>query len=493
MKRIFLLLMLVLVIVNIQSNMMRASAEETPPMLTMLASESEKKELDRCVQIYYRKTGSWINVEYIKDDEYMDAVNTRILAGEGPDIICATWLPFWSYADARLLADIGELIENDPDIDLNDYHVNIIDPLRVGDGRLYALPCSFYFQDLMVNTPLLEKYGLERPTDWTIQSVTDMAVTFSDITEKAPDVYAGLTVPFDFFEHCVKDEIKLSVDFCKGRSAVESIPVEVFESLNLHERIRRGFTLNIISSQAEKKAIYYSGVDKVLLYESNMYLGSLWSAPVRTYIDYIDFEFLPAPRADMNAGASYIPRLIFCVNRQGNVPKAWEFLKMMLGEEVQNDRDIVLNPVFKSATEARLSDLRAELLEVQSAVESGTSFFELVDSMRIDYSELDSALEKFILHYKNRVSSLSVPMLNDHRFSASVEAVVARDPNGRVDAGRVKNEVERIADVYLSESGGNISRGYTVIYIVAAIAAVILIGLIISRMARKKERNAKKG
>lgn len=45
MKRIFLLLMLVLVIVNIQSNMMRASAEETPPMLTMLASESEKRNL----------------------------------------------------------------------------------------------------------------------------------------------------------------------------------------------------------------------------------------------------------------------------------------------------------------------------------------------------------------------------------------------------------------------------------------------------------------
>ena len=423
----------------------------------------------------------------------MDAINTRILAGEGPDIICATWLPFWSYADARLLADLGELIENDQDIDLNDYHVNIIDPLRDSDGRLFALPCSFYFRDLLLNTPLLEKYGLERPSVWTIQSVTDMAVAFSEITEKNTDVYAGLTMPLDFFEHCVTDEIMLSVDFCKGRSAVESIPVEVFESLNLHERIRRGFTLTFIGSQAEKKGSYYSGVDKVLLYESNMYLGNLWSAPVRTYIDYNDFEFLPAPRADMNAGSSYIPRLIFCVNKQGNVPKAWEFLKMMLSEEVQSDQDIVQNPVKRSAAEARLSALRDDLLEVQNAVESGNSYLDLVGSLRIEYSELAPALEKFILHYETRVSSLSVPMLNDHRFLKSVKAVITRDENDRVDAGRVKMEVERIANVYLSESGGNISRGYTVIYIITAFVAALIISLNIFRIARKKGRYTKKG
>ena len=58
MKRIsaFLLLMLFTVIVNMQSTLMIASAESTPPMLTMLASEYEKNELDRCVQLYYQKT-----------------------------------------------------------------------------------------------------------------------------------------------------------------------------------------------------------------------------------------------------------------------------------------------------------------------------------------------------------------------------------------------------------------------------------------------------
>lgn len=93
---------------------------------------------------------------------------------------------------------------------------------------------------------------------------------------------------------------------------------------------------------------------------------------------------------------------------------------------------------------------------------------------------------RYILHYETRVSSLSVPMLNDHRFLKSVKAVITRDENDRVDAGRVKMEVERIANVYLSESGGNISRGYTVIYIITAFVAALIISLNIFRIARKK-------
>lgn len=73
-------------------------------------------------------------------------LNTRILAGEGPDVMILDGLPVDSYIEKGLLADIGGLLKSESGEE--ELFANLLDSFREEDGSVYGMP-------LCVQVPLL--------------------------------------------------------------------------------------------------------------------------------------------------------------------------------------------------------------------------------------------------------------------------------------------------------------------------------------------------
>lgn len=81
-----------------------------------------------------------MNSEYGKTmDDVLKNLATEIAAGNGPDILVMDDIPFDSYAEKGVLADLSDLREG---MRAEDWFVNVIDAFAK-DGKLYAIPMTF--------------------------------------------------------------------------------------------------------------------------------------------------------------------------------------------------------------------------------------------------------------------------------------------------------------------------------------------------------------
>ncbi len=80
--------------------------------------------------------------------EAVNALNTELLAGNGPDIIILDDLNYISYRDNGMLADLSglyeEILEENPDC-----NTSILSCFRTENGELYALPSQFSCQVIL--------------------------------------------------------------------------------------------------------------------------------------------------------------------------------------------------------------------------------------------------------------------------------------------------------------------------------------------------------
>ncbi len=77
--------------------------------------------------------------DMISEDDAIKALNTKIMAGKGPDIICLDELPEKSYIDKGLLLDITEIANS---FDEATTLTNVLNSGNV-DGKVYSIPTSF--------------------------------------------------------------------------------------------------------------------------------------------------------------------------------------------------------------------------------------------------------------------------------------------------------------------------------------------------------------
>lgn len=77
----------------------------------------------------------------ITREDALKSLNTKIMAGEGPDVLILDDMPLDSYIEKGLLWDMSTLIEGMSGEDV--LFGNLVDAMKTGD-KLYAMPCEIY-------------------------------------------------------------------------------------------------------------------------------------------------------------------------------------------------------------------------------------------------------------------------------------------------------------------------------------------------------------
>lgn len=174
-----------------------ASAEVTPPAtdesvtlsLGWWGSDPRAKATQDAVDLFEEKYPNiTVETSYSDFSGYWDRLATQTAGGDAPDVSQMDMSYLSSYASRGTLADLGAL---DSILDTSGIPGSVLDSGLV-DDTLYAAPIGAAANGVVINTSLLEQYGIEIPdtNTWTWDDFDALAL---EVTEKSGGAAHGVT------------------------------------------------------------------------------------------------------------------------------------------------------------------------------------------------------------------------------------------------------------------------------------------------------------
>jgi len=112
-------------------------------------------------------------------NDYIQAINTELMSGRGPDILAMDILPLYKYIERGVLTDLRPFMEADANFNSSDFRENILAASMI-DERLYMLPMDFMFNFYTYDSYLLP--GLS-------SRLTDIRVSTEELIELGSEVF----------------------------------------------------------------------------------------------------------------------------------------------------------------------------------------------------------------------------------------------------------------------------------------------------------------
>lgn len=366
-------------------------------------------------------------------------LNNDILSGQVPDImvIDSYGMPVNSYIAKGVFADIGKMMEEDEDINLDDYFTNVFDAYSV-DGKLYSVIPSFYISTVLGKTKDVgEKQG------WTLNDLKALMA-------KYPEASA-------FGETMTRDSMLWQVLMYNGSRFVDTttgkchFDSEEFASLlefiaqfpkeynwededssywdNYQTQYRDGRTLLMTFTISD-----FSDY----IYNAKGYFGE----PV-TLIGFPSEEGLGAVlQANYQFGISAKSK-----NKDG----AWEFLKYYLTPEYQMSDEIYYGlPVYKEAVLEKLEKAKERpYWENEDGTKEYYDYSFWIGDEQVIMDPLTDEEADMLYNY---ISSVSKQYYYDESLSNIITEEAAAYFEGQKSVNEVIEIIQSRAQIYINES-----------------------------------------
>jgi multiple sugar transport system substrate-binding protein len=367
-------------------------------------------------------------------EKYAKTVSTEIMSGKGPDLIPVNDLPYQRYIDKRILLNLSDLMKKDTGFKTGDYYSNILDACKY-KGKLYAMPINFMFSVIIADKEVLKEESVSIPdTGWTVDDFLTIAekvtkdtnndgavdrYALPDMTEGNVFGYLGGSDLGRFVDYEKKDAHFTSKEFIDllntSKEFVDkklcNTQVELTDVYNL---TNRGGTVFI----AQGCWNYMSTYSQLAMYNGN---GQLYHFPA----------------AVKGEKASFEPQLFYGINKSTKYPKeCWEFLKIMLSEELQTSYDLPGFALNKAAQKQR---------DVQ-----GLGYQNSVDLGKIDH-KIPPIGQKDIDYMEKLVSELGRTSIMDTQVITIVRAEILPFFSGAKSAEDTASAIQKKVEIYLNE------------------------------------------
>ena len=153
--------------------------------------------------------------EYNTDEDYtagLTKLNTEILSGNVPDMICTNQLPVAQYAAKGVLEELWQYIDADPELSRDQLLTQPLEAMQTGDG-LYQITDSFAISTAVALGKVVDGYD-----KWTVDAAKDA------LTKLQPNAtYFNVNyVKSDVLSQCVSRTAGDFVDWQTGKCSFDS-------------------------------------------------------------------------------------------------------------------------------------------------------------------------------------------------------------------------------------------------------------------------------
>lgn len=269
-------------------------------------------------------------------------LNNDIITGNMPDILVTdSNTPVENYISKGLLANIDELIKNDPELGSKEFVGNVFDAYRV-DGKLYQVVPSFYVQTLIGKTSIVG----DRST-WTMDEFNEVmsslpaeTMAFGEYTRNNFLQFMMMYSGRDFVDistgKCAFD----SDNFIKMLEYAKTLPEELGEDYYTDD-----YWANYESQYREDRTILM-GTYIGSMNNMSRYINGYFGEPV----SFIGFPTDSGQGGVINSGNNFV-----LSSRSANIDGAWEFVRYYLTDEYQDNLEYEI-PVSKKAYDAWVAE-----------------------------------------------------------------------------------------------------------------------------------------
>ncbi len=269
------------------------------------------------------------------EEDYRKIISTELMSGDGADIIDITSLSYRKFIDKDVLANMSELIKSDSSFDLSMYQRNILDACKYKDN-LYMMPLNFSFRSFLANKNIIKKENLNIDSNkWTWEEFLAIAQQITKDTngDGKPDQYA--------FPKMAAENIFKAIYIKEGASFVDySKKAAKFDSKEFIElfNFARDFASKKVCSPTVDMSKIYQFTDPGSLGFIINYVESYNAIELNQAMVNGEAEILhmPSYSGDINPEV-FEPGTTFAINNNSELKtEAWEFIKILLSDEIQS-------------------------------------------------------------------------------------------------------------------------------------------------------------
>lgn len=283
-------------------------------------------------------------------------LNTEILSGNLPDLFDLSKLPGKTYARRGILADLGEWIENDPDISLDDFVSGVVNCLTDSEGHIYEMVPDFVPRTLVGSADVLPS-----GTGWTVSEFLDWAGSHA-----GQKIFATHITREDFLQYILAVSSDSYVDYenaaCDFKDSDFPALLEFASTLLPENELDRD--TNVTSVQTESGEII---AGNQLLHVFRDYV------PVSGLLE-MDVLFDSKPKfigfpTNSGSGCVMVPFMRVGMSSMSEKQEGvWAFMKFLLSSAYQDLGDYLpALPVIKKSLEAYINE-RIEFFTSTAAV-----------------------------------------------------------------------------------------------------------------------------
>ena len=339
--------------------------------------------------------------EYNTDEDYtagMTKLNTEIISGNIPDMICVSELPYDQYAAKGLLEDLNPFIDSDAEFSREDLMQSVLDAMSV-DGKLYLISPSFGIITMLANGKAV---GME--PGWTVAELQQVIKS-----NPQADVPLGMYMP--------REQI-----------------LQLFLALNMGSYVNWNTGECRFDTQEFKDLLSFANdfpsvddmdnniewVDEGTLIRSGRMIASFFQLSDYDSYQYYkaffgdDMVFKGLPGGGENGGNVLIPgsSMLAMTSTCGNKEAAWEFMRIFLTEKYQRE-NVWEFPINKTIFDEKLAEAMKQEYDENGKPISNSSMGmqggEMVEFFAVTREEADQILA--IINSEMTMASINSPLI----------------------------------------------------------------------------------
>ena len=291
----------------------------------------------------FNKTSKDVKIKYEafevdRTDEMYDRVKSELLAGEGPDMIFGLADEFTDLCklmDKGAFADIDEYIKKDKSFKLSDYKESVMQ-YGVYKGKRYAIPLSYYMDAFLTTQSVLDNRNVALKDGMSLDGMLEAANKYIADNEEDKYFFSQFSLP-----SLLRTSGSSFIDMENNKAQ--------FDSPEFIELINRYRDIQGVAYPEEELSKISSNMQSDLLEDGSAILISAEvSKPERLFSKCLYFKdkqdtvILPVPSIEGDSITARPFEFIAVNSKCKNQNTAYEFIKLLLTEEFQ-DNEYVLN------------------------------------------------------------------------------------------------------------------------------------------------------
>jgi len=296
-------------------------------------------------------------------DRYVNTLNTELMSGKGPDIISVSGLSYEKYIDKNVFADLTQMMINDTDFQTDRYFTNIFDAMKI-NGKLYNMPIHAGIYALFASKKEISKRNIlvdDRTWSWS-----DFFTTADRVLSAGSDnVYiVPPNVSHMNMLEMMQGYLGNFVDMEKRKAEFDS---DAFiEILQTAEKL--GTDMEIETGGDAVLHAMYNSYDRGSILFSLQYIEDIMMlSTAKVFLGGEISILIPPHLSGEVRGGSFDCGESFAINANSkNKEIAWEFIKILLSDEIQSMDELAGFPVNRAAFKTQAAR-HNELLTSESA------------------------------------------------------------------------------------------------------------------------------